>query len=289
MEEGPLREAAILTRAVENVFRKLVRLLIGRMSLTKLQEMIRIIFVEETEQKLKKERSGRNVPLTKLALLTGLDTRTISKILEEKFAVQNEHKKGSPQKHIMPEVAVLDYWSSNKRYLDSNDSKPLVLKLKGDYPSFDSLLKEAIPSRGITPSSILERFAYTNSVLYDKKSKRIKLLNNKYMSFVLPGGSAQFENGMITIGRLIDTLIHNDKPHESIENAFFQRSIWSEQVSEENIVGFREATKNFLETTEKEAVERMHPFEKKGISTQIRAGISMFYFEDNKIEKNIEN
>ena len=59
LQEGPLKEAAILTRAVENVFRKLIRLLVGRMSLTKLQEMIRIIFVEESELKLKKRGLGR--------------------------------------------------------------------------------------------------------------------------------------------------------------------------------------------------------------------------------------
>jgi len=47
--EPDLRDVAILTRAVENAFRKMIRLLIGKMSLKKLQEMIQIIFVEETE------------------------------------------------------------------------------------------------------------------------------------------------------------------------------------------------------------------------------------------------
>ena len=39
------QEAAILTRAVENVFRKLIRFLVGRISLVRLQEMIRYIYV----------------------------------------------------------------------------------------------------------------------------------------------------------------------------------------------------------------------------------------------------
>ena len=45
LEDGPLKEAAIFTRAVENVFRKLIRLLLGRMTLVKLQEMIRCILI----------------------------------------------------------------------------------------------------------------------------------------------------------------------------------------------------------------------------------------------------
>ena len=45
-----MTEAAVLTHAIENVFRKLIRILIGKISLKKLQEMIQIIFVEEAEK-----------------------------------------------------------------------------------------------------------------------------------------------------------------------------------------------------------------------------------------------
>ncbi len=75
-----LQDVAILTRAVESVFRKLIRMLIGRMSLKKLQEMVQIIFIEETEAKLKQESPGKNVALGDIALQTGVDTRTIKRI-----------------------------------------------------------------------------------------------------------------------------------------------------------------------------------------------------------------
>ena len=52
-------DVAILTLAVENVFRKLIRLLIGKISLKKLQEMVQVIFVEEAEANLRQERPGR--------------------------------------------------------------------------------------------------------------------------------------------------------------------------------------------------------------------------------------
>jgi len=53
--EVNLPDVAILTRAVESVFRKLIRLLLGKISLKKLQEMIQVIFVEEAEAKLRLE------------------------------------------------------------------------------------------------------------------------------------------------------------------------------------------------------------------------------------------
>ena len=74
------QEAAMLTRAVENVFRKLIRFLVGRISLVRLQEMIRYIYVEEAEKNLRAENPGKNVPMTRLALVTGLDTRTLVQI-----------------------------------------------------------------------------------------------------------------------------------------------------------------------------------------------------------------
>ena len=42
--------------------------------------MIQVIFVEEAEAKLKREAPGKNVALSTLAVLTGFDTRTLTKI-----------------------------------------------------------------------------------------------------------------------------------------------------------------------------------------------------------------
>ena len=49
------QESVVLTKGVERIFRKLIRFLIGRMSLVKMQEIIKYVYVEETEVKLKKE------------------------------------------------------------------------------------------------------------------------------------------------------------------------------------------------------------------------------------------
>ena len=54
-QDENLQDAAILTRDVENVFRKLIRFLVGRISLVKLLEMIRFIYVEEAEDNIRAE------------------------------------------------------------------------------------------------------------------------------------------------------------------------------------------------------------------------------------------
>ena len=174
MEEGPLQEAAILTRAVENVFRKLIRLLIGRMTLTKLQEMIRIIFVEETVQSLKKDRPEKKVPLTRMALLTGLDTRTLNKLIEERQSSPALHREKKFLREITPECSGLDYWSTNSKFMNKNDGSPLVLNLRGNEPSFESLVRETLTARGVTVRSLLERLKSSNSVAIDEAAQTVR-------------------------------------------------------------------------------------------------------------------
>src|SRR5690554_3578087 len=113
--ELPLRDVAVLTRAVEKVFRKLVRLLIGRISLKKLQEMLQIIFVEESEAKLRQDQPGKAVSMSALAVLTGFDTRTITKIKADEAYLKPFHTEERFLREITPECSVLDVWESHSK------------------------------------------------------------------------------------------------------------------------------------------------------------------------------
>jgi hypothetical protein len=281
MEEGPLREAAILTRAVENVFRKLVRLLIGRMSLTKLQEMIRIIFVEEAEQKLKKERPGKNVPLTKLALLTGLDTRTLSKYLEESKNISPSNREGNFLKGITPESSVLDYWSSSSKYTNRSGDNPLVVKVRRDQPSFETLVADSVTSRGVTAKSLLENLERSKSVKIDSVSQKVTLISRQYMTFENKDDLASIESGLSTVSNLFETIVHNLSVAQNDKELFFQRSNWTHRLSIEKAIEFKRKLRLLLTEAEKSSVELMESFEEDNISENlITAGVGLFYFEE---------
>ena len=145
-----LGEVSILTRAVENVFRRLIRMLIGKMSLKKLQEMIQIIFVEETEVRLRRESPGKNVALGDIALQTGVDTRTIKKIRKYIALSEPIHRDDSFLDGFMPLFKVFDLWMNDTRFFDPKTSKPRSLPIDGDGSSFNMLVKNAIQSRGLT-------------------------------------------------------------------------------------------------------------------------------------------
>ena len=155
--EPALRDVAILTRAAERVFRKLIRMLIGKMSLKKLQEMIQIIFVEEAEAALKAETPGQSVALGDIALLTGVDTRTIKKI-RAYIAVSNPiHQDDVFLEGFMPLFKVFDLWMNDKRFFDVTKGKPRALDIEGQGATFPELVKAAIQSRGLTSQAVLKR------------------------------------------------------------------------------------------------------------------------------------
>ena len=179
--DNHLQEVAILTRAVENVFRKLIRFLVGRISLVKLQEMIRFIYVEEAENKIRGENPGKNIPLTKLALLSGLDTRTLIKIRNSRKFRQPLHGEKSFLKDLTPSASILDVWSSKPPYCDEIKSKPMKLEVSGSERSFEALFNETVSNRGVTVTSLLNRLVESGSIVLDRKSNTVEMKRLSYL------------------------------------------------------------------------------------------------------------
>ena len=166
-----LEDVAILTIAVESVFRKLIRLLIGKISLKKLQEMIQVIFVEEAEVILKREKPGKNVALSALAVVSGIDTRTLTRIKSKESYLKPFHEEKRFLREITPECSVLDVWESSETYRDPKTGKPIMLAINGPKPSFESLISDSNSTRGVTVRSFLQRLEMSKSVVVDKAKK----------------------------------------------------------------------------------------------------------------------
>jgi len=274
-------DVAILTIAVENVFRKLMRFLIGKMSLKKLQEMMQVIFIEEAEAKLQAEKPGRNVPLSTLAVLTGIDTRTLTKIKTSDGYLKPFHEEKRFLREITPECGVLDVWESSNAYTDPETGKPMVLAMTGPKPSFESLINDSNSTRGVTVNSFLQRLLASKSVMLDKDGNTVTMIDKRYTPF---GSEIQTENariGMAAVGNLLDTITHNlNAPSENGES-FYQRGCWTNRLDKHDRSRLRETIREFLEGTDEKARKIMKPFEQEKASLdQVTAGISLFYFEE---------
>ena len=276
-----LRDVAILTRAVENVFRKLIRILIGRMSLKKLQEMIQIIFVEEAEARLQQQTPGKNVTLTKLGSLTDLDTRTLTKIRGMYKSKTPIHLDAAFLKGFTPGFKILDLWLNDPRYQDGDDVKPVALKFSGPDPSFESLVEQAVPARGVTAKSMLQRLQENNFVSFDKAAGTVELLRDDYV-FLSNDELDMIDIGFSAIASMTTTVAHNIRNADDKESRFYQRGVWTYRLDRRNRKAFQAAMLNFLHQVDKNAKAAILPFEESTeYPDQLTAGISMFYFEED--------
>lgn len=276
----PLRDVALLTRAVENVFRNLIRILIGRMSLKKLQEMVQIIFVEEAEAKLEQEAPGKSVPLTKLGSLTDLDTRTLIKIRSSYNPKKPIHLDATFLKGFTPGFKVLDLWLNEKKYLDNKTGSPFPLDFAGKGITFEKLVEEAVSVRGVTARSMLERLLENNFVEINPENKQIKLVREDYI-FLSSEELDMIDIGFSAIASLATTVNHNIKEAASETSRFYQRGCWTYRLNKKNQKEFRRAMVDFLHEVDKKSKSAIFPFEDETVqSGQLTAGISMFYFED---------
>jgi len=279
--EPVLGDVAILTRAVENVFRKLIRMLIGKISLKKLQEMIQVIFVEEAEAMLKQETPGKNVPLSTLAVITGFDTRTLTRIKSKDSYLKPFHEEKRFLSEITPECSVLDVWESSAKYRDSKSGKPKTLAIRGANSSFEALISDSNSTRGVTVTSFLQRLEASKSIVLDKANNRVRMIDKRYTPFESEDQTENAKIGMAAVGNLVDTITHNLKAPAQSRESFYQQGCWTNRLDKNDSEKLRGIVKKFLLKTDERARKIMKPFEQDVVrNDQVTAGISMFYFEE---------
>jgi hypothetical protein len=274
---GRLQEASLLARAVENVFRKLIRLLVGRISLVRLQEMMRHIYVEETELKLRAETPGKNVPLTRLALSTGLDTRALIRI-RERIQLGEPQYRQQFLSELTPESAVVEAWAGRVRSSrDAGDAA--VLDYGSEGSGFEALVRAAVPTRGITTQSILQRLVATRSVEQDREQKRLRLLVDHYSPYLSQDEPNIVNAAFSAVSNLISTIEHNVDAEQG--DLLLQRQKWTFRLAPEDLAAFRQAMREMLERHEAEADAAIEPWEQDRYdSGLITAGVGFYYFEE---------
>lgn len=277
------RDVAILTRVVENVFRKLIRLLIGKMSLKKLQELIQIIFIEEAEAKLKREAPGKSVALGDIALQTGVDTRTIKRI-RTYIALNNPiHEDEAFLDGFMPLFKVFDLWVNDARFIDASTGKPRRLNMEGDGTSFSELVKLAIQSRGLTTQAVLKRLKEIDVVEVDANAGTI-VLKQEDNVFISKDDLDLLEVGLTAIGNLVSTVNYNIQNHLNEDARYFQRGSWDYHFNPENIDHVRRVIHRYLRKIDTQSRSLIASLaETEGQEGQMTAGISMFYFEEDSL------
>lgn len=274
------REVSILTRSVENVFRNLVRLLVGRMTLRRLLDLMREIFIQEAESLLRRERPGKNVALSQLALLTGLDTRTLIRVRGQISARQAAGHERIRIEDLSSEARVVEMWARNARYRDPQDDSPRPLTYGSPGSEFEELVREVVKARGVTTQSILERLLGTQSVAQDPESGLLRLITERYSPFDSQHEMSLMSNGMQAIINLTGTVGRNVLAPQ--EGRHIQREVWTFRLDPARRAEFNGKVREFLLEMEQQAARVMTPLESDTQhDDQITAGVGFYYFEED--------
>ena len=275
---SPQDDAKSITYILSRMFRKVVRLVIGTVSLPALTDILKAIYVEEAQKKLSRE--GTKPTKSAIALMTGLDTRVVSSVLTQNLdtTIQNQI--------VNPEHALIDLWTSDPFFQDPKTGKPVKLPLEGRGRTFQSLVLRAI-GRNITVKTVIGRLLASKNILviHDDIDK-VELLSMLY-SPISSDKAKQTEVGIIESLRVLSAVIHNltSQPEFKVP----QQGRWTYRLDPDKYKAFRRSVRQLLEKQIKEGESLLEEFEEPTKRPgQLTVGIGWYQWGDHETDEEVE-
>lgn len=267
-----------LLRVAETVLRRLVRFMLGQVTLVKLVEILRMVFIDEVEEHLRREQPDRAVSLSSIALFTGMDTRTLKRIRNSPDFRRPVAQRSRLLHDVFPGNALIDEWGRNPRYVDER-GRPRPLPRRGPV-SFESLFADANSSRGVTWQSLLEQLLAAGTVHRDIDRDTVTLVSGSYVPSATGDPTEALEMGAFAIGHLMDTVRHNVAAHASGEDKFYQRQSWAYQVPVVELPRIRSLLREHLQSAHQRGDELLGAQEEsEQRPEQALVGFGLYYFE----------
>lgn len=230
-------QGARLASAIERVIRPFIRLIVGRISCGFLVQQIKRIYIEEARRWIESNDQNGRVTKSKLAMLSGLDTRTISTI-EAQCANPEECTVGD----LCAEAGVLYRWASNLEFQDDS-GEPRRLPIMGKSRSFQSLVSSTI-GRNVTYQTVLERLLESGNVEIEQ-DEFVRLVSPYYQP-VKASEQTIIDAGSLSIGRLTETVLHNMNTTGKYDR-LLQQNRWSRRIPKASLPELRLKSREVIE------------------------------------------
>jgi hypothetical protein len=262
-----------LASAIERVIRPFIRLIVGRVSCGFLVQQIKRIYIEEARTWIERNDSKGRVTKSKLAMLTGLDTRTISSFEESAISV-DEAKLGD----LCAEAAVLDAWNSDALYRDQS-GQPKLLPILGRGASFQSLVMSAI-GRNVTCQTVLERLIDSRNVEVVEENF-VRLLSPFYRIVNEAEGSL-IDYSSLSANRLLETFNYNMQCKDPQESRL-EQSRWSARVKRSEAKDLQNEMRKLVEKQIHDAEKILCNYEQpENCPDLVSFGLGWFFFSDSQ-------
>jgi hypothetical protein len=276
--ENQQDDAKSITHFLSRIFRKVVRLVIGSVSLPALTEILKAIYVEEAEKKLVRE--GSKPTKSAIALMTGLDTRVVSTLMAQNLdqTIQSQN--------VNPENALIDMWSSDPFFQDSSTGEPARLPIMGRGRTFQTLVMRSI-GRNITAKTVIGRLLASDNIrVIQSDFEEVELLSGLY-SPVSTDRAKQTEVGLIEASRVLSAVIHNMTSDPELRVP--QQGRWTYRLDPDRYKDFRKKVRELLGRQIKEGESLLEEFEEPTKRPgQMTVGIGWYQWRDQEPEEEVE-
>jgi len=271
-------EAKSIAKVLPLVLRRIVRLIVGTISYPAIIEMLKSVYVEEAQKKL--VRDGTNPTKSALALITGLDTRVVSNVINENFKLDIE-----PQK-MSPEAALLDTWAKDPFFQDPNTGKSAILPIEGRGKSFHGLVLRSV-GRNITVKTVLDKLLESGNVqLVTGNIERVEMLSVFY-SPISSDVANLTDIAFLESSRVLRTVIHNINAGKA--DRVPQQGRWTYRLDPMKYKKFRKRARQLIEKQIKEGESLLEEFEESTKQPgQLTVGIGWYQWGDHEPEEEVE-
>ena len=275
---SPQDDAKSITYILSRVFRKVVRLVIGTVSLPALTDILKAIYVEEAQRKLSRE--GTKPTKSAIALMTGLDTRVVSSVL-----AQNLERTIRTQ-NVNPENALIDMWSSDPFFQDEDSGKPAAIPISGRGRTFQGLVLRSI-GRNVTVKTVMDRLLAWEIIQVNRgDTDTVELISQTYLP-LSNDRVKHTEIAFLEASRVLSAVIHN--MHSEPEYLVPQQGRWTYRLDPDKYKAFRRSVRQLLEKQIKEGESLLEEFEEPTKRPgQLTVGIGWYQWGDHESDEEVE-
>lgn len=266
-------DAKSITHFLSRVFRKVVRLVVGSVSVPALIEIIKTIYIEEAQEKLIRE--GSKPTKSAIALMTGLDTRVVSQMMAQNSdgTFQNQN--------VNPENDLIEVWTSDPFFVDEKTGEPAALPISGRGRTFQGLVLRAI-GRNITVKTVMDRLLAGGSIQVNRGDiDTVELISKTYLP-ISDDRVRHTEIGLLEASRVLGAVVHN--MDSTPETRVPQQGRWTYRLAPERYQEFRQKIRDLLRKQIKEGETLLEEFEEPSKKPgQMTVGIGWYQWGDHAL------
>jgi hypothetical protein len=260
-----------LLEAVARVLMPLVRLLIARgVTYQATAEVLKRVYVLAAQKHVV---GHEEVTGTRLSLLTGLNRKEIRRLTE------GETKPVELEGIASHAAAVHAVWTSQRRFRDRKGAPRVLSRYSRDeQPSFDELVRHITTDH--RPAALLEELVRLELVDVDEEGN-VSLRAQPFLS------RKSFEDRLVPLAENLE-----DHAQAAVSNVlgqeppFLERSVYSDELSEESAAKLHELVRNRWREIHDEVVAEAIAHDKRdhaaGKATKSRIRMGMYFYSETK-------